>query len=220
MNSLPDTLRVVIVDKPAGPAGASTTDYILYTIAGVAIVIAAIIFYRRFRKSVKSSRVKEYGFEIGPFSLKGEVEYYSSDQVLAWKTYVELVTRISGNKMDDESGILREALNSLYALFGIMRNQLKDAGPELARRPSKPDSVTVATLNISVMNDYLRPFLSRWHAALEQHEALRPENMSKVNHERKWRHEREMREGLHTLVDGLTVYGSNLLAIARGEEKK
>src|SRR5438876_4543781 len=51
----------------------------------------------------------------------------------AWKLYVELNTRIATQPLRPSEGLLREALSSLYAIFGITRDILKEAGPGVAR---------------------------------------------------------------------------------------
>ena len=65
-----------------------------------------------------------------PFGL-GSAEWQSDDtqRRAAWSLYVELVTRIAVQSLELDEGLLREALNSLYSLFGTTRQVLKDAGP-------------------------------------------------------------------------------------------
>lgn len=80
----------------------------------------------------------------------------------AWKLFVETVTRVSVQPLEDDAGLLREALTSLYGLFQTTRESLKSA------QPSKPsgDGPTVEQLAITMLNCELRPFLSRWHPRL------------------------------------------------------
>lgn len=83
-------------------------------------------------------------------------------QQVAWKLFVESVTRISTQPLSADEGLLREALTSLYGLFGITREVLKLSQPstKTGRDP------TVEHLAIAMLNNELRPFLSRWHPAL------------------------------------------------------
>jgi hypothetical protein len=83
-------------------------------------------------------------------------------QQVAWKLFVESVTRISTQPLSTDYGLLREALTSLYGLFSITRETLKIAQPS-TRTGRDP---TVEHLAIAMLNNELRPFLSRWHPAL------------------------------------------------------
>lgn len=46
----------------------------------------------------------------------------------AWALYIELKTRITTQALNDDQGLLREALNSLYSLFGSTREILIGLG--------------------------------------------------------------------------------------------
>jgi hypothetical protein len=46
----------------------------------------------------------------------------------AWSLYVELVTRIAVQPLEVDQGLVQEAMNSLYSLFGTTREVLKAAG--------------------------------------------------------------------------------------------
>lgn len=59
-----------------------------------------------------------------PFDLGSmELEINRVQQRAAWKLYVELVTRIAVQKLDDDEGLLRKTLNSLLST-GLNRNNL------------------------------------------------------------------------------------------------
>jgi hypothetical protein len=94
----------------------------------------------------------------------------SEYRTVAWKLFVETLTRISTQPLDAESGSLREALTSLYELFSDTRELLKEM------RPSKPTTgTTVEVFAIMMLNQELRPFLSRWHVRLRSFETMHPE---------------------------------------------
>jgi hypothetical protein len=76
----------------------------------------------------------------------------------AWDLYVELATRISTQPIDDaDAGVDAAALSGLHALFGVTRSVLKQYGPGAQH---------FARVAIAVLNQVLRPFLTRWHARL------------------------------------------------------
>ncbi len=127
----------------------------------------------------------------------------------AWSLYIELVTRIAVQPMEVDQGLLREALNSLYSLFGSTREILKAAGPNVgASRKS------VGGIAIAVLNNGLRPFLSKWHPLLQEWEAQRPSDRSLKQHEAAWPETPQLRQELATLRHDLEQYANALAAIA------
>jgi hypothetical protein len=101
-------------------------------------------------------------------------------QYVAWQLFVEGMTRVASQPLAADSGVIREAMTSLYGIFSITREILKDTRPS-ARTGSAP---TVEHLALAMLNSEIRPFLSRWHPNLltwerthpDEHEALWPEN--------------------------------------------
>jgi hypothetical protein len=76
-------------------------------------------------------------------------------------------------------GLLREALSSLYALFAITRDVLRRHGPQVAM-PTRDSDYSLGQIATAVLNSELRPVLARWHPALEDWEAHRPPERSRV----------------------------------------
>lgn len=137
-----------------------------------------------------------------PFDL-GKAEWRPDDteRRAAWALYVELVTRISVQELPDDKGLVREALNSLYSLFGTTRHILRDAGPDVgACIPS------VGGLAIGVLNNGLRPFLSKWHPMLLDWEGRKPVERSAKEHEHLWEHNTTFRSELRDLREELERY--------------
>lgn len=135
-------------------------------------------------------------------------------QNAAWEMYVELVTRIAMQALPDDQGLLREALTSLYSLFAETRRILKQHGPGVARELSR-DAITFAHLAVAVLNVVLRPFLSKWHPALEEYESQRDTGYSQAAHERKWEQNTQLRTDLEEIRKKLSAY-ADLLAEAAG----
>ena len=136
-----------------------------------------------------------------------------TEQNAAWSLYVELVTRIAVQSLGTEQGLLREALNSLYTLFVTTREVLKASGPKVgASRHS------VGGIAIAVLNNGLRPFMTRWHMALEEWEVQRPSDLSKKVHEQNWSEAAKMRQELAKLRNDLEQYAIALAKIAGVEQ--
>lgn len=111
----------------------------------------------------------------------------------AWELYVELVTRVAAVPL--QNGLLREALSSTYAVFDRTRGILREHGPSVAA--PKPDGqYNFGYLAIAYLNFTLRPFLSKWHPALEEWEEQRPPGVSRLEHERAWTEHDALREDI------------------------
>jgi hypothetical protein len=54
-----------------------------------------------------------------------------TEQYAAWELYIELVSRVAVQSLSAEQGTVREAMNSLYSLFGSTREILRKAGPKV-----------------------------------------------------------------------------------------
>ncbi len=120
-----------------------------------------------------------------PFGLgSAEWEADSTQRRAAWALYVELMTRTTVQELANDAGLAREIMNSLYTLFGTTREILRDAGPDVGASQE-----SVGGLAIAVLNQGLRPFLTRWHPLLQVWEAQRPEKMSFKEHEQQWAEE-------------------------------
>jgi hypothetical protein len=211
-----DTLHVVLHE--ASKSEHHTNPYV---IIGAVIIVAVFIFlsWGRIRRVLRRIRPSEYSINISGFGLKGNVQYTSADQECAWKIYVELKTRVSANELKDGTGILRESLTSLYTAFGALRETLKNSGAQLAHVPRDKEKYTVASLLLIIMNNHLRPFLSKWHPLLLEYELKKKPAVSQFTHESKWRKGPEFRNELRVLQGGMEEYINALNDIAAGKKE-
>jgi len=144
-------------------------------------------------------------FGIGSASWESD----PTERKAAWELYIELVTRIAVQSLTIQEGLMQEALNSLYTLFGSTREILRKAGPDVgASRES------VGGIAIAVLNNGLRPFLSKWHPLLQELEVMKPSGVSAVAHEKAWSDEPQLRQELEKLRKDLEKYADALADIA------
>ncbi|MFF3634079.1 hypothetical protein [Streptomyces sp. NPDC002250] len=164
-------------------------------LAGV-LVAVGLDAYRR------SARLAEIKVTVPQLSELTFVVNNDARQV-AWQLFVESVTRVSVQRLDDDEGLLREAMSSLYGLFVTTRETLKVA------RPSTQVSagMTVECLAVNFLNAELRPFLSKWHPRLRTFEAAWPDRS-----ESEWPQAAECRSELRQLQARARQY---VLAFAR-----
>jgi len=76
------------------------------------------------------------------------------DKTAAWELYVELLTRITTQPLDEKHGDEGTALASIYSLFAITRQVLKDNTRHCRE---------FAIIAIVVLNQIVRPFTAKWH---------------------------------------------------------
>src|SRR5262245_62029083 len=117
--------------------------------------------------------------------IEGTWEPDESERKAAWEMYGELISRISVVEMGTEEGLLREALASLYTLFGTTRSILREHGPSVAR-PKGEDDISFGYLAVTILNLVLRPVLAKWHPLLHDYESRRQSSVSAFEHEKRW----------------------------------
>ena len=144
-------------------------------------------------------------FGIGSASWEAD----PTERNAAWELYVELVTRVAVQSLNPQEGLVREAMNSLYSLFGSTREILRKAGPKVG---ASHDSV--GGIAIAVLNNGLRPFLSKWHPLLLEWEEGKEDGVSPQAHEKAWSQETIVRSDLNSLRQGLEQYANALAEIA------
>jgi len=77
-----------------------------------------------------------------------------ADKNAAWDMYIELLTRITTQPLADEHGDEKAALNSIYSLFPITRQIIKNNGR---------DCIEFTKIAIIILNQKIRPFTAKWH---------------------------------------------------------
>jgi len=157
-----------------------------------------------------SPRIKAKSLKLGlPFGL-GEIEFEANEveQRAAWSLYVELITRVAIQRRRGDSS-LREALNSLYDLFRLTRTILREAGPAVAHGPK-----SFGPIALKILNEGLRPFMSKWHPQLQSYEKQCPPDISPIEHERRWQERQEMQMELRDLQRQMEIYAEALAEIS------
>ncbi|QWR78623.1 hypothetical protein [Candidatus Magnetomonas plexicatena] len=86
--------------------------------------------------------------------LEMEWKPQNEDKDAAWELYVELLTRITTQPLDPVHGDEKTALDSVFSLFAITRQVLKN---------HTKDCAEFAKIAIVVLNQVVRPFTAKWH---------------------------------------------------------
>lgn len=77
-----------------------------------------------------------------------------ADKNAAWEMYIELLTRITTQPLDDTHGDEETALKSIYSIFPISREVIKS---------NSRHCVEFTKIAIIVLNQIIRPFTAKWH---------------------------------------------------------
>ena len=88
-----------------------------------------------------------------PF-LEMEFQPQDEDKAAAWEMYIELLTRITTQPLAPEHGDEKTALDSVYSLFPITRQILKN---------NTRNCMEFSKIAIVVLNQVVRPFTAKWH---------------------------------------------------------
>lgn len=88
-----------------------------------------------------------------PF-LEMEWKPQDEDKAAAWELYIELLTRITTQPLAANHGDEHTALSSVYAIFGLTRDVMKNNGRHCTE---------FTKIAIVVLNQIIRPFTAKWH---------------------------------------------------------
>jgi hypothetical protein len=129
--------------------------------------------------------------------LETEWQPREGDREAAWELYVEMLTRIVTQPLDENTGNVASALASVHALCPLTRDVLKRRGR---------GCVEFTKIAVVVLNQVVRPFTAKWHA-ISQTEALSDPDT-----------QRKFREELAALQGILRNYTRALADIAQVED--
>jgi hypothetical protein len=119
------------------------------------------------------------------------------DKAAAWEMYIELLTRITTQPLYTEQGDEKTALESVYSLFPITRQVLKN---------NTRYCIEFAKLAIVILNQIIRPFTAKWHRLSLQGAFDDPKKQAKF------------RKELEYLQVKLRIYASMLADMADVED--
>lgn len=86
--------------------------------------------------------------------LELELNFTDTDKKAAWEMYVELLTRITTQRLRIEEGDEQTALDSIHSIFGTTREILKRYGSSC---------IEFTKISVVILNQIIRPFTAKWH---------------------------------------------------------
>lgn len=99
--------------------------------------------------------------EVGIGTNKLKLSINETDRQIAYKIWVELSTRKIGLPIDLEHDVISEVYDSWHTFFTVTRELVKDVPVNKFRRKETEE---IVRLSIGVLNDGLRPHLTKWQA--------------------------------------------------------
>lgn len=125
----------------------------------IGLAILAVAASRNWRMSYKSMEIDEAEIGVGSGKFKLKPNY--TDRQVAYQIWVELSTRKIGLPIDLDDDVISEIYDSWYAFFSVTRELVKSIP---VNRVSDASTRRIISLSIDVLNEGLRPHLTRWQA--------------------------------------------------------
>lgn len=125
----------------------------------IAVVVGFALLRGRWWKRYKSLEIDEaeIGVGVGKIKLRPNM----TDRQVAYQIWVELSTRKIGLQIDLEHDVVAEIYDSWHTFFGVTRDLIKSVP---VSRVSDVSTKKIINLSIEVLNEGLRPHLTRWQA--------------------------------------------------------
>lgn len=130
----------------------------------VLLIVLYYIFRRKLKRKIEDLITTETGFEIntGLIKFNEKIKRNYQNLYIANRIYIELVTRKAALPIDKEKDVLVEIYTSWYALFKIIREEIKNLPGEFLIH--NESSKKLIDLTIEILNKGLRPHLTEYQA--------------------------------------------------------
>lgn len=155
--SAPDTLLQITLLRPL-----EVRFFLSSWVTGVVLLILLLLFIWqgiRHRNLFQKFEIDQAEVGIGTNKLKLLIN--ETDRQIAYKIWVELSTRKIGLPIDLEHDVISEVYDSWHTFFTVTRELIKDVPVNKFRRKETEE---IVRMSIGVLNDGLRPHLTKWQA--------------------------------------------------------
>lgn len=117
--------------------------------------------------------------EVGLGTNKLKLLVNETDRQIAYKIWVELSTRKIGLPIDLEHDVIAEVYDSWHTFFTVTRELVKDVPVNKFRRKETEE---IVRMSIGVLNDGLRPHLTKWQARFRRWYGKATEHSNFIDH--------------------------------------
>ena len=130
-------------------------------IGAIGVVLGIALVYRFMQGDLpfRNFELDEAEFGIGKHKVKFRPNY--ADKQLAYALWVELSTRKVGLQIDLDHDTIVDIYESWYEFFSISRELIKSIP---VSKMNQDSTYKVVNLSIELLNEGLRPHLTRWQA--------------------------------------------------------
>lgn len=150
----------------------------------IAIIVLMAWLGLRWFASYRLSDFEIDGAEMGFGDYKVSFKPNDTDRQIAYSIWVELSTRKVGLPIEIEDDVISEIYDSWYSFFAVTRELIKDIPVSKVRGNS---TGKIIDLSIEVLNEGLRPHLTKWQARfrhwyeaqLEEKKDVSPQDLQK-----------------------------------------
>lgn len=125
------------------------------------LVLVSYFLYKYCGSNVRGRDFEIDEAEFGIGNQKIKLKPNVIDKQIAYKIWVELSTRKIGLEIDLEDDVISEIYDSWFSFFSVTRELIKDVP---VSRFQRKETEKIIRLSIDVLNQGLRPHLTKWQA--------------------------------------------------------
>ncbi len=165
----------------------SLTINIMVALALVVVAVLAYLSMRRYfrwqnKNSAKDVEIVpvELTYGVGQSNVKYQIVRNYVNVEIAFRIYIELITRKAALEVDEEHDVIAEGYDSWYKLFQLTRDEIKTLSGNLLEDNAKSEELI--RLSTDILNKGLRPHLTEYQARFRRwyNDALtKPENKNR-----------------------------------------
>ncbi len=151
----------------------------------------------------------------GPAGVNFNLNIAKNDRLSAWKIYTQITTRVAAVDFDEENDSALKVHESLYGLFQLIREEIGNIPIERVAKDRADDNVK---FYLAILNDGLRPHLSKWHVPLSkwvENEQKKHPEQSIVEIEKRFPQRKELLESFRAMNGRMKDYADKLLRIVK-----
>jgi hypothetical protein len=155
----------------------------------------------------------EVGFGDHKISFKPN----NVDRQIAYSIWVELSTRKIGLPINLEDDVISEVYDSWYAFFGVTRELIKSIPVSKVRQDS---TGKIIELSVEVLNEGLRPHLTKWQARYRnwyEHQLAKKSDVEPQELQKQFPAYKELTHDLLTMNKKLIAYRTKMNELVRGK---
>lgn len=151
----------------------------------------------------------------GPIGVSFHLNVAKNDRLTAWKIFSQLKTRVAAVDFNENYDSALLVHQSLYKLFDLVRDEVSNIPVERVQRDKSDQTVQ---FYLSILNDGLRPHLSKWHVPLakfvENEQKTHP-SQSILEIEKRFPERAELISSLKDMNTRMQGYSNQLLEIVK-----